>query len=115
MTVSATATAKDAVSAPEADTGTDTASAPAGRGPKAPADPARFIFPAIVATLMSFLMSGIITGVNLGITAAFPRQWLEAWALALPVALVAILFVAPVARRLTAAIVTRIEAGRVSR
>ena len=71
---------------------------------------AAIIFPILAAFIMSVLMSAAITVVNLGFTDFF-IHWARAWAFAFPLAVAAAFFALPLARRLTIAIVSRIESG----
>lgn len=63
------------------------------------------LFPPIMAGIMSFVMSGIIIAINLGVTERFLSDWMGAWSVSLPIALVGTSLAAPVAKRITRAIV----------
>ncbi|MEL6264304.1 MAG: DUF2798 domain-containing protein [Pseudomonadota bacterium] len=71
-------------------------------------DPQRFVFPVVMATMMSFLMSALITAINLGITGRFLSDWMGAWSLSGPIAVAGVLATRPLAERVTAAIVALI-------
>lgn len=71
-------------------------------------DPAKVIFPVVMATLMSFIMSGLVTAINLGIGPRFLSQWLGAWSMTGPIAVVGVLVASPVAARITGWIVARL-------
>lgn len=58
-------------------------------------------FSFVMGGMMVFLMTFVITLVNVGLPADFIARWLRAFAIAYPVAVPVIYFLAPVARRLT--------------
>jgi len=58
------------------------------------------LFGLFMAVFMSFLMSGAITALNVGLPPEFFGRWMRAWGIAFSLAYPAILFVAPIARRL---------------
>ena len=69
--------------------------------------PARYapvLFGLLLSGLMSFVVSGIATLSALGPVAAMPGAWMSAWALAWAVAFPVVLVVAPLVRRVVAAI-----------
>ncbi|MEM6487401.1 MAG: DUF2798 domain-containing protein [Pseudomonadota bacterium] len=51
--------------------------------------------------MMSFIMSGIVTTVNLGVGADFVGNWLGAWSLSGPCAVIGVLLTRPLAERIT--------------
>ena len=71
-------------------------------------DPARLIYPIVMATVMSFVMSGLVTAINTGIDPGYPLRWMGAWAMSAPIAAVGVMLAAPLARRITGAIVARL-------
>lgn len=69
--------------------------------------PARYshiAFGFFLSGLMSFLVSGISTVLAIGFVPGFFEQWIGGWLPSWAVAFPAVLFVAPLARRLVAAI-----------
>ena len=70
---------------------------------------ARYIFPAILSGVMAFLMTAFITYLNLGFPPDYVSRWLHAYAIAWPLAYIAALIAAPIARRGTAAIIRLID------
>jgi hypothetical protein len=69
--------------------------------------PARYapvLFGLLLSGLMSFLVTGIATLKALGPAPGFVREWLASWGFAWPVAFATVLAVAPLARRVVAAI-----------
>lgn len=73
---------------------------------------ARFIFPAILSGIMAFLMTSVITYINVGMPADFLRRWMTAFVIAWPLAYIAALIAAPIARRGTARILALIDGPR---
>lgn len=70
--------------------------------------PARFtavVFAFFMSMLMAFVMSAVLTLVNLGPVSDFFAKWMRAFVIAWCFAFPAVLLVAPVARRLAAAVV----------
>ena len=70
-----------------------------------PARYAHILFGLILSGLMSLMVSGISTALASGVAAGFPARWivgawLPSWAVAFP----AVLVVAPITRRLVAAL-----------
>jgi Protein of unknown function (DUF2798) len=63
------------------------------------------VFSLLMGAMMVFLMTFVITLVNVGWTPDFLQRWWQAFLVAYVVAVPAIYFVAPLARRLTARIV----------
>ena len=55
--------------------------------------------------MMIFVMTFVITWVNVGFSDAFLRTWMKAYLIAYVVGVPVIFFLAPVARKLTAALV----------
>jgi hypothetical protein len=70
-----------------------------------PSRAAPLIFAATMSGIMSFLVSGVATWKAIGITADFVWRWLAAWANAWPIAFATLLVVAPLVRRIVAAVV----------
>lgn len=58
-----------------------------------------------MSMLMAFIMSGVLTLVNLGPVANYISKWMHAFVIAWACAFPAVLLVAPIARRLVAAVV----------
>lgn len=63
------------------------------------------VFSLLMGAMMVFLMTFVITLVNVGWTPDFLHRWWQAFLVAYVVAVPAIYFVAPLARRLTGRIV----------
>ena len=63
----------------------------------------QLVFAFYMSGIMSLLMSGVITVINTGLTGPFIQRWLAAWLVAWAVAFPLVVFVAPLARRLTEA------------
>jgi Protein of unknown function (DUF2798) len=72
---------------------------------KLPRQSFQFVFSLLMGAMMVFLMTFVITLVNVGWTPDFMRRWWQAFLVAYVVAVPAIYFVAPLARRLTARVV----------
>ncbi len=68
---------------------------------------APLLFGLILSGLMSLLVSGITTWRAVGFSEGYASLWASAWVTAWLVALPAMLVVAPLARRLVAALVER--------
>ncbi|MEO1602218.1 MAG: DUF2798 domain-containing protein [Pseudomonadota bacterium] len=66
---------------------------------------ARRVFLVVMATIMTFLMSAAVTAINTGLGGDFVWRWLTAWSMALPIGVVGALFAAPVAQRVTRAVI----------
>jgi hypothetical protein len=62
------------------------------------------VFSLVMGAMMVFLMTFVITLVNVGYSEAFVRNWMRAFAIAYVVGVPVIFFLAPVARKITAAI-----------
>jgi len=62
------------------------------------------VFSLVMGAMMVFLMTFVITLVNVGYSEAFVRIWMRAFAIAYVVGVPVIFFLAPVARKITAAI-----------
>lgn len=73
---------------------------------------ARFIFPAILSCVMAFLMTAVVTFLNVGTPPDFVARWLRAFVVAWPLAYIAAMIAAPIARRGTAMIVGLIDGKR---
>lgn len=71
-----------------------------------PARYAQIVFSAIMATLMAFVMTFVITLLNTGMDSGFAGRWMVAFAVAAPIAFIAVMTVAPIAKRATAALTT---------
>ena len=69
---------------------------------KLPAKYFHLVFSFVMGAMMVFAMTCLVTLVNVGPTPDFLARWLRAFAIAYPVAVPVIYFVAPLARRLTA-------------
>jgi hypothetical protein len=70
---------------------------------------ARFIKPVIVAAIMAFMMTAIVTFINLGLTPDFLRRWMIAYAVAWPLATIAAFVAVPIADRVTAFIIGKLD------
>lgn len=68
---------------------------------------ANIAFGLVLSGMMSFLVSGISTIFTVGFDTGFLWQWLAAWAPSWAVAFPAVLFVAPLARRIVTAITVK--------
>lgn len=73
--------------------------------PKLPARAAVWVTPLLLSGLMTFIVSLISTLRSVGFTPALPHLWLGSWAISWLVAFPTLLFVLPLVRRVTAAIV----------
>ncbi|GAB3491676.1 DUF2798 domain-containing protein [Curvibacter fontanus] len=73
--------------------------------PKLPARAAVWVMPLLLSVLMTFIVSLISTLRSVGLTPELPRLWLGSWALSWLVAFPTLLFVLPLVRKATAAIV----------
>jgi hypothetical protein len=62
------------------------------------------VFSMVMGAMMISLMTLVITYVNVGLSATFLLSWSRAFAIAYVVGVPAIFFLAPVARRLTVAL-----------
>jgi uncharacterized membrane protein YphA (DoxX/SURF4 family) len=71
-----------------------------------PARYAQILFGFILSGLMSLLVSAIATARAIGLEPAFVTAWLASWLSSWAVAFPAVLIVAPVTRRLVAALTT---------
>ncbi|MGL4240151.1 MAG: DUF2798 domain-containing protein [Beijerinckiaceae bacterium] len=67
---------------------------------------ARFIFPIAMAFFMALLMTAVITFINLGFPPNYFTQWMKAFAVAWPLASIVAFLAVPLARRITAMIVS---------
>ncbi|MFM1759951.1 MAG: hypothetical protein RLY75_1222 [Pseudomonadota bacterium] len=67
------------------------------------------IFAAIMGGLMSLSITLATTLVRVGFAQDFFWMWLEVWAVAYPVAMICILFYRPLASKLTASLVKKLE------
>lgn len=61
----------------------------------------QLLFAFYMSGLMSLLMSGVITLINTGADSGFSGRWMAAWIVAWVVAFPLVVFVAPLAGRLT--------------
>ncbi len=66
---------------------------------------APILFGALTSGFMSLLVSGVATWRALGLGADFVGLWVRAWLSAWPIAFAALLVVAPLVRRIVAALV----------
>ncbi|WDZ77572.1 DUF2798 domain-containing protein [Ensifer adhaerens] len=83
----------------------ETLSAPRiARSRKLPSRAAPIAFAFFMSAIMAFLMSCVIVGANTGIDAGYPARVLSAYALAMPVAFVCVLFVRPFVARLVGSV-----------
>jgi hypothetical protein len=71
---------------------------------------ARFIFPITMAFFMALLMTAVITFINLGFPPNYFVQWMKAFVVAWPLASCVAFIAVPLARRITAAIVSVVGA-----
>ena len=71
----------------------------------------QLVFAFYMSGIMSLLMSGVITIINTGLAGSFLHRWLAAWVVAWAVAFPLVVFVAPLARRMTEATTRRFGAG----
>jgi hypothetical protein len=69
---------------------------------------ARYIFPICMAFFMALLMTAVITAVNLGFPPDYLRRWMQAFAVAWPIAAVVAFLAVPLARSMTSWIVARL-------
>lgn len=67
----------------------------------------QLVFAFYMSGLMSLIMSGVITAINTGLAGAFMHRWLASWLVAWVVAFPLVVFIAPLARRMTDATVRR--------
>lgn len=74
----------------------------------------QLIFAFYMSGMMSLLMSGVITAINTGVAGPFLHRWLAAWLVAWVVAFPLVVFIAPLAGRLTEATLRRFD-GSASR
>lgn len=65
----------------------------------------RFIFAFFMSFTMSFIMSGVLTYINLGLIGNFFLIWLEGWMKAFVVAYPCVLFIAPIAAKVTKSLI----------
>jgi uncharacterized protein DUF2798 len=70
---------------------------------------ARYIFPIVITAIIVFVVSGVVTWTNIGFRVDFVPRWLSAFVVGWPVASVTAFFAIPFARRMTQALVTRID------
>lgn len=73
---------------------------------------ARYIFPALLSGVMAFLMTSVVTYLNVGAPPDFVARWLWAFIIAWPLAYVAALIAAPLARYGTARILSLLDRSR---
>ncbi|MDO9411249.1 MAG: DUF2798 domain-containing protein [Pseudolabrys sp.] len=69
----------------------------------------RFILAAVMTAVMVFMVTLVVTFLNLGFRADFLAQWAKAYFIAWPIAAITAFFVMPTARRVTDAIMKRIQ------
>jgi hypothetical protein len=72
-------------------------------------DKARLIRSVIMAGIMTLVVTAVITFINLGLQPDFLRRWMIAWAVAWPVAAIAAFVAVPVADRVTAFIIEKLD------
>ena len=70
---------------------------------------ARFVFPIVITAIIVFVVSAVVTLFNIGLAADFVRRWLSAFLVGWPVAAMTAFLAIPVARAVTARIVSAIE------
>lgn len=70
---------------------------------------ARLILACIMTAVMVFMVTLIVTFINLGLRSDFLLQWAKAYIIAWPIAAATAFLVMPPSRRLTDAIMRRIE------
>lgn len=70
---------------------------------------ARFILAALMTAVMVFMVTLIVTFLNLGLRDDFLLQWAKAYFIAWPIAAATAFVIMPAARRLTDAIMRRID------
>ncbi|MEL7347291.1 MAG: DUF2798 domain-containing protein [Pseudomonadota bacterium] len=70
-----------------------------------------YVFPIVMASMMSLIMSGIVTFRNLGPTPDFLITWLSAWVFAGPVAVTGVLLARPLVQRISDVICDRFLAA----
>lgn len=73
--------------------------------PKLPARYATLVMPLFLSILMTFIVSMVSTLHGIGLTPGFLATWLGAWGLSWLVAFPTLLFVLPLVRKATAAVV----------
>ena len=69
----------------------------------------RFILAAIMSSMMVFMVTLLVTYLNLGLRPDFLKQWAKAYIIAWPVAATTGFLIMPAARRMTNALVARME------
>ena len=70
---------------------------------------AKYIFPVIITGIIVFVVSAVVTWTNIGFRADFVARWLKAFFTGWPVAAVTAYVVLPYVRRITAAIVRKLD------
>lgn len=66
------------------------------------------VFAFVMSGLMSLLMSAVVTLINTGLDAGFPQRWLHAFIVAWAVAFPLVSVIAPLAHRITDAVMARL-------
>lgn len=72
----------------------------------------QLVFGFYMSGIMSLLMSGVITFINTGMDNGFPYRWLPAFLVAWAVAFPLVTVIAPLAGKMTAVTMRRLERGR---
>ncbi|MPS98851.1 MAG: DUF2798 domain-containing protein [Pseudomonas sp.] len=75
--------------------------------PKLPAAYGALVMPLLLSILMTFVVSAVSTLRSIGLAPGFFYIWFSAWALSWVIAFPTLLFVLPLVRRATAALVMR--------
>jgi len=70
---------------------------------------ARFVFPIVITGIIVFVVSAVVTFFNIGLRTDFAARWLSAFVVGWPVAAMTAYLAIPVARAVTARIVSAIE------
>lgn len=69
----------------------------------------RFILAVVMTAVMVFMVTLVVTFINLGLRADFLAQWAKAYVIAWPIAALTAFAIMPTARRITDAIMKRIQ------
>lgn len=71
----------------------------------------KHVQPVVMAGIMAFIMTAFITWLNLGVRPDFLKLWARAFVIAWPVASLAAFVAAPIAPKITHAILRRLNAA----
>jgi len=74
-----------------------------------PAKYTPLVFAFFMSMMMAFVMSGVLTLANLGFPSDFFSRWMRAFAIAWACAFLAVLLIAPVARKIVTTLVQPLE------